>query len=208
MKLLVSGCSMTHGAELYNNFMHPENVKRSYSQHLADHLGLELLNVALSASSNEYIFHSLIEELNKHNDIHSVVVMWTTPSRLYWKSNNRHYFFLGGFASSMINPVNFKMHDLTVDDCWFTGDSNDIVKRISEFHKFIVTDYFDQEEELTKLHHYRTALQAICHIKELKLVELTWEFIGEKATKYGQHPNAEEHKHIAERIYKEYYENT
>ena len=58
-KLLVSGCSMTHGAELYNGFMHPENIKLSYSQHLANMLDCELINVALSAGSNEYIFHSI-----------------------------------------------------------------------------------------------------------------------------------------------------
>lgn len=38
MKLLVSGCSVTHGYELYNGFMHPENIKLSYSQHLANNI--------------------------------------------------------------------------------------------------------------------------------------------------------------------------
>ena len=38
MKLLVSGCSVTHGCELYNGFMHPENIKLSYSQHLANNI--------------------------------------------------------------------------------------------------------------------------------------------------------------------------
>jgi hypothetical protein len=85
MKLLVSGCSITHGAELYNNFMHPENIKKSYSAHLAKILDVDLINVAMSAASNEYIFHSLLEEIKKNNDLHSVIVMWTTSGRLYWK---------------------------------------------------------------------------------------------------------------------------
>jgi hypothetical protein len=206
MKLLVSGCSMTHGAELYNNFMHPENIKLSYSQHLADRLNLELLNIALSASSNEYIFHSIIEELGKNNDIHSVVVMWTTTGRLYWKNKGRHYFFLGNFASSMIDPVNFEMHDLTVNDCWFTGDNDQIVSQISKFHKFVVTDYFDHNEETKKLKHYQTALKNICDNQNIKLIDIDWDFAGIDYRR-GKHPTKEEHKLIADKIYKVYYEN-
>jgi len=169
MKLLVSGCSITHGAELHNNFMHPENVKKYYSQHLANKLDLELLNVALSAGSNEYIFHSIVEQIQKNNNIDSVLVMWTTTGRLHWKCNNRHYFILGNFASSMIDLVNFKMHDKTVDGCWFTGDNDDIVNKLAETHKFFVTDYFDNNEELSKLKNYSITLQALCNQKKNKI---------------------------------------
>jgi hypothetical protein len=206
-KLLVSGCSVTHGAELYNQFMHPENVKLSYSQHLAEKLGYELINVALSASSNEYIFHSLIQELKNNQEIVSVVVMWTTTGRLYWNSKGRHYFFNGNFTSSMKDPVNFKMHDKQIDDCWFTGDSDEIVDKISKFNKFIVTDYFDINEERKKLSHYQMALKAVCEVKKIKLIELTWDFIDGLWKEQGRHPNALEHKQTAEKIYKTYYEN-
>jgi hypothetical protein len=209
MKLLVSGCSITHGAELHNNFMHPENVKKSYSQHLANKLDLELLNVALSAGSNEYIFHSTVEKIQKNNDIDSVLVMWTTTGRLHWKCNNRHYFISGNFASSMIDLVNFKMHDKTVDGCWFTGDNDDIVNKLAETHKFFVTDYFDSNEELSKLKNYSMTLQALCNQKKIKLVELTWKDIDQIGTwqSEGRHPNTIEHKDIADMVYKEYYEN-
>jgi hypothetical protein len=206
-KLLVSGCSVTHGAELYNQFMHPENVKLSYSQHLAEKLGYELINVALSASSNEYIFHSLIQKLKNNQEIVSVVVMWTTTGRLYWNNKGRHYFFSGNFASSMEDPVNFKMHDKQVNNCWFTGDCDEIVDRIAEYHKFIVTDYFDQSEELKKLSHYQMALKSICEVKKIKLIELTWDFIDGSWQEQGRHPNALEHRQTAEKIYKTYYEN-
>lgn len=204
MKLIVSGCSMTHGAELYNNFMHPENVKLSYSQHLANKLNLNLINVALSAGSNEYIFHSLIDAIEKNTNVHSVVVMWTTTGRLYWQCNNRHYFFLGNFASSMKDLVNFKMHDVKLGDCWFTGDNDEIVGKIANIHKFIVTDYFDREQELIKLNHYKTALSAVCKNQNIKLIDIDWNFISDLIT--TGHPNADQHKTIAERIYKTYYE--
>ena len=207
MKLLVSGCSITHGAELYNNFMHPENIKKSYSQHLANKLGLELLNVALSAGSNEYIFHSIVEQLQKNDDIDSVLVMWTTTGRIYWKCKNRHYFILGNFASSMNNLVNFKMHDKTVNDCWFTGDNNDIINKLAGVHKFFVTDYFDNNEELSKLKNYSTVLGALCAQKKIKLIQLTWEDIKEVWTLGPTHPTASEHEKIADLIYEKYYEN-
>ena len=208
-KLLVSGCSMTHGAELYNGFMHPENIKLSYSQHLANMLDCELINVALSAGSNEYIFHSIVEQIEKNNDIESVIVMWTTTGRLYWKCNNRHYFILGNFASSMVELVNFKKHNKTVDNCQFTGDNDDIVNKLAETHKFFVTDYFDRDEELSKLKNYSTVLRALCDHKKLKLVELTWQSneIVSKCMTSARHPTAEEHKQLANNIYKEYYEN-
>jgi hypothetical protein len=208
-KLLVSGCSITHGAELYNGFMHPENIKLSYSQHLANKLDCELINVALSAGSNEYIFHSIVEQIEKNNDIESVIVMWTTTGRLYWKCNNRHYFILGNFASSMVELVNFKKHNKTVDNCQFTGDNDDIVNKLAETHKFFVTDYFDRDEELSKLKNYSTVLRALCDQKKIKLVELTWQSneIVSKCMTSARHPTAEEHKQLANNIYKEYYEN-
>ena len=206
-KLLVSGCSVTHGSGLYTQFMHPENVKLSYSQHLADKLGYELINVALSAASNEYILHSLMHELKNNEEIASVVVMWTTTGRLYWNKQGRHYFFNGNFASSMEDLVNFKVYDKHIKDCWFTGDSEEIIDRISQLHKFIVTDYFDDDVENKKLSHYRMALNSVCECQKIKLIELTWDFIDGSWLRRKRHPNAVEHKQAAEKIYKTYYEN-
>jgi hypothetical protein len=189
--------------------MHPENIKLSYSQHLANKLDCELINVALSAGSNEYIFHSLITELERQKDIHSVLVMWTGPGRLYWKNNNRHYFFLGNFASSLVDLVNFKMHDKKIGNCWFTGDSDEIVDKIAKFHKFLVTDYFDVKEERQKLHHYKIALMAICAERNIKLINLDWDDIGHIGNWRAQrrHPNIDEHQKIANLIYGTYYED-
>jgi len=120
--LLVSGCSITHGSELFNDFMHPENIKLSYSQHLADRLNCNLLNVALSAASNEYIFHSIVDALGEIQNIHSIIVMWTAYCRLYWKTNDRHYFFHNGNATSMENLFDFKRSDKKINGCWLVAD--------------------------------------------------------------------------------------
>jgi len=207
-KLLVSGCSVTHGAELYNGFMHPENVKKSFSQHLANKLECELLNVALSAASNEYIFHSLIKQIKQTNNLHSVVVVWTGPGRLYWKTNDRHYFFLGNFASSMVDLINFNMHDKKINDCWFTGDNENIVDQISTAHRFFVTDYFDFARDMQYLNDYKFALSEICNFRNIKLVSLEWRDLGSTEWQnQGRHPNEIEHRQFAEKIYNEYYEN-
>lgn len=209
MKLLVSGCSMTHGAELYNNFMHPNNVKLSYSQHVADRLGIENLNVAMSAGSNEHIFHSLVENILAHDDIHSVIVMWTTTGRKYWKCNNRHYFVNGNFASSMIDPVNFEMHDKKSNGAWITGDSDEIVDRLSQHLPFFVTDYYDEKEELEKLNHYKETVKALCDTKGLNLINLDFSTIHNVcpgALSQRDHPNADEHKKLAEHILSNYYD--
>jgi len=208
-KLLVSGCSITHGAELYNGFMHPENIKLSYSQHLANKLDCELINVALSAGSNEYIFHSIIEEISKQSDIHSVLVMWTTEGRLYWQSNNRHYFFNAYSATSLIDLINSKHHHRDLPNYFLTGDSEEALNELNSMYKFIILNYFDHTQETKKLNHYRLALKSICLDRGIKLVDLTWQSnrIVSKCMTSARHPTAEEHKQIAIDIYKEYYEN-
>jgi hypothetical protein len=209
MKLVVSGCSLTHGAELYNNFMHPENVKKSYSAHLAKTLDVDLINVALSAASNEYIFHSLINEIEQNSDIHSIIVMWTTTGRLYWNCNKRHYFIHAGHATSMINLVDFEVYDKTINNCWIVGDTDQIVDELALHQKFFVTNYFDNREDLKKLKNYKLTLDAVCKYKNIKLIQLSWQDIRLIGTwdKEKRHPNAEEHKQIATIIYEKYYEN-
>jgi hypothetical protein len=206
--LLVSGCSITHGAELYNGFVHPENIKLSFSQHLAEKLNCDLLNVALSAASNEYIFHSLMKNILAGKNLHSVIVVWTGTDRLYWKTNNRHYFFLGNFASSMVDLVNFEMHDLHKNNCWFTGDNDEIVEKISNIHNFFVTDYFDHKRDCEKLLHYKFVLESVCKLFNIKLISLEWNDLNVGIwLSEGRHPNKDEHKQIADLIYKNFYEN-
>ena len=209
MKLLVSGCSVTHGCELYTGFMHPENIKLSYSQHLANMLDCELINVAYSSGSNEYIFHSIIEEITKNSDIHSVLVMWTTVGRLYWQSNNRHYFFNARSATSLVDLVNSKHYHRDLPNYHLSGDSEEVIDELNSVYKFIISNYFDYNQETKKLDHYRMALKSICWARGIKLVDLTWqsnEIVSECMTS-ARHPTAEEHKQIANDIYKEYYEN-
>jgi len=208
MKFLVSGCSITHGAELHNGFMSPENIKQSFSTALAKQLNLELINVALSGGSNEYIFHSVINALEQQNDIDRVLVVWTSHTRLYWKSHNRHYFVMPLWSSSMIDLENFEMHDTQRGDVWITGDNRQIVDTLADMHKFFVDNYFDVNELSAKAKHYDTCLQHLCHAKNIKYLGLHVDDIANCWGRQPRHPNAEEHKKIAEFIFDKFYKST
>jgi len=204
MKFLVSGCSITQGAELNNGFANPENVKQSFSAYLAKRLDLELVNIALPGGSNEYIFHSIVDALEKHSDISNVLVVWTSPTRLYWKSHNRHFFVMPLWSSSMID-FNFKMHDARQGDVWITGDNKQIVDTLSGMHKFFVDNYFDVSELSIKTKHYDTCLQHLCQAKNIKYLGLDVSDITGCWDNQPRHPNAEEHKKISQFIFDKFY---
>jgi hypothetical protein len=206
--LIVSGCSITHGAELYNGFMSNENVKRSFSTTLASRMNLELRNVALSGSSNEYIFHSLMSEINRHSDIHSVIAVWTYQSRMYWKNNDRHWFVLPNWASSLSKLEDFEMHDKTVKDVWYTSDNKLMLDELVKIHNFIVLNYFDTAEEVRKLNNYKDSLKAVCSLRGIKLINISVTDLDNRVgnwQKESRHPNLEEHGQIADYIFNTYY---
>lgn len=208
MKLLVSGCSVTHGAELYNGFMSPENVKQSFSAHLSQRLNLELRNVALSGGSNEYIFHSILSELDKHNDVDTVLAVWTSVNRIYWKTGKRHYFFIPSWASSMIDLENFEMHDTMVDGALITGDSDQIVETMSTAYKFFITNHFDSVEMNKKLNHYKMCLSKICQDRNIRYCETDISELQENTLwKKGSnvHPTHREHIEIADFLYNKFF---
>jgi hypothetical protein len=207
VKLLVSGCSVTHGAELYNGFMSPENVKQSFSSHLSRKLNLELINVALSGSSNEYIFHSILSELDKHNNISAVLVVWTSLNRIYWKNGDRHYFFLPSWASSMTDLENFKMHDVSVDGAWITGDNEQIVDELSKIYKFLVVNHFDIKEMNKKLVHYKLCLSQICQSKNIKYYDTDLQELSKNTAwkEISRHPNHSEHIDISDFLYNKFF---
>jgi hypothetical protein len=211
MKLLVSGCSIAHGTEIFNKFYHPKNIEGSFSKFLADSLKYELHNVALPAASNDYIFHSLVQNLRILEDVKLVVVLWTSTGRFSWKANGRHYFLSSGGASSMTDLLKFStdeklMHQNTHNGMWFSGDSENIVRHISDSHNFFVTDFFDYNEEILKLENYKTSLSLMCESKKINITQLTWDDIIDVGTWAieSRHPNIFEHKQIAERIHKKY----
>jgi len=209
LKLLVSGCSITHGAELYNGFMHEENVKRSYSAYMSRALNTELVNVALSGASNEYIFHSILDSLHNSDGIHSVVVMWTSPNRIHWKSQDRHWFVLPQWVASVANLTNFEMYTRQAYGTRFIGDSEQVIDQLCNIFPFMIQNCFDQQEMTKKTWNYQQAIQAVCCAKQIKLVQLSVnDLVSNHLIPRLKHPTDSEHESIAKFILKKYYENT
>jgi hypothetical protein len=203
-KLIICGCSITHGAETVNGFMHADNIKNSYSNHIASWLGLDLINVALSGGSNEYIFHSLLEEINKieATDIHSVVAAWTAVGRLHWVNKGRHWFFIPGWASSMKNLYDWEYHQHHSKAVYITGDSDDILETLHDQHQFFIDNYLDDLSYLKKkLDNFKSALQTYCDHKKIKFISI--DIFDE--WRMGRHPTAQEHLNLAKEFYKKFY---
>ena len=223
--LLVSGCSVTHGCEIYNSFMHPKNVQGSYSQVIADELNLNLKNVALSGGSNDWIFLSLIEQLRKLDNIHSVIVAWTGLSRFTWVHKERFWMMNGPWATSIKRTLseNMEFSDWTQNieeaGVWFQTDNANYLETLKTHHRLFVENYLDDFKGLTeKLISYSVALRAVCESKNIKLVELAtfndatipnaYYFSSKEKWRTGKHhPTAEEHKLIAKEILNKFYQD-
>lgn len=220
--LLVSGCSLTHGCEIYNSFMHPKNVEGSYSKIIADELGLDLKNIALSGGSNEWIFMSTMEQIRKLDNIHSVIVAWTGLSRLTWTHKERFWMICGPWATSIkrISPDGMEFPDwkrnINEGNVWFNTDDLDCLEALKKHHRLFVDHYLDDYDGLKeKLLSYSMALRAVCETKGLKLVELAaypevkipgaYYFGDKKSWRRLSHPDAEGHKDIAEEILNKFY---
>lgn len=226
--LLVSGCSITHGCEIYNSFMHPKNVQGSYSQIIADELNLELKNVALSGGSNDWIFSSLIQQLQTCNNIHSVIVAWTGVNRLTWVHKERFWIMTARFVASIkrISPHSMEFPDwlrnINENDVWFNTDDLTCLDTLKKHYRLFVENYLDDHDGLReKLISYSVALRAVCESKNIKLVELAavsdaqipgayyftpmdkWRLAAGR----GRHPTADEHKAIAKEILDKFYQH-
>lgn len=209
--LLVSGCSVTQGCETVDGFMHPDNVKHSYSFHIANHLNVELINTALSGGSNDWIFFSTMENIQKVKNIHSVIVAWTSPERLTWKCQNRFWMFIGPWCTSISEKFPAWRRNIEHNSVWFNTDEPEYIDVLKQHHKFFVNNYLSDSEELAKkLKSYSIALEAVCNQKNIKLIQIkAYDRVPLDIPSIDlhipRHPNASEHKIIAENLLQQFY---
>lgn len=218
--LLTSGCSITHGSELFHPFYHVNNMIDAYPSLIAQDLGLESCNLALPGASNQYIFHSLVDHIRKNQDITAVIVAWTFPDRFYWRHEKRHWFFNSSWACTTENledSGNFQKHQNNV--C-VTTDRKDLLDELLCLHRHLVENYFSidfyQGYSNQNTQHYSYLLDVLCQSKNIKLVQVDaaknynldiWRF---EMLKLGyipekRHPNAQEHRIIADYILSNYF---
>lgn len=119
MILYVNGDSHSAGAEAVNNHCfaqddpaysslgrqpHPDNLKVSYSQILANNLGYELVCDAESGSSNDRIIRTTLEYL-KHNTPDLIVIGWATWEREEVLIDGNYYQFSAGWITDCWPPI-------------------------------------------------------------------------------------------------------
>jgi hypothetical protein len=92
--LVANGCSHTSGSELYKNRGEcAENRNFSYAKKVADKLGYGYVNLAINGGSNDYIFRSTIEFINKNiKNIQNYVFLigWTSSLRIELRYDNKN----------------------------------------------------------------------------------------------------------------------
>jgi hypothetical protein len=203
--------------------MHPKNVEGSYSQIIADKLDLDLKNVALSGASNDWIFLSVIEQIRKLNNIHSVIVAWTGLPRLTWRHCERFWMMSGPWATSIeqISPDSLEFPDwkrnIKEGGVWYNTDDIEYLEILKKHHKLFVEHYLDDKIGLReKLLSYSLALRSTCESKGIKFVELAAyqeaiipgaHYLGEgKSWRNKSHPDLEGHKDIAKEILDKFYQ--
>ena len=218
--LLVGGCSFTHGCETYNGFMHSKNVENSYSHHLAKQLDVDLINLALSGASNDYIFFSLASQLRKRDpsQIHSVIAAWTNVNRLTWRCQDRYWLYNAPWSTTSRSLAHDQLEfsdwgkNIEKGGVWFNVDDNQYLDSLMDTHKFFIDNYLCDTDELNeKLFSYSESLRAMCQTRNIKLIELqvygiSSEFSGYRIkTPHNKHPTAQEHEKIAQELYQEFY---
>ncbi len=217
-KIVACGCSITHGAETFNGFMHENNTKNAYPAWIGQTLGVEVENLALSGSGNDDIYHTAMAAI-RAGDLHSIIVAWTSPDRLHWEDSGRHWFFIPGWASSM--DQDFSQFDdnkvQRIADCNITSDREDLLDVLENQHKFFICNYFgDYQRQIERARNYSFALRNTCENLGIKLVELqalpveyglgyVFDPNGAWRQRPGGHPTTHEHMGIAQEIINQYY---
>lgn len=152
-KLLVLGDSFCHGVGTASVFKSNENIRFAFGYYVAEHLGLEYVNLAEPGSSvlrTIEIGRKYISE--NRDDIEMVLIGWTDPSRIC------HY---GENSSLLILPQFVHLGDIEDDDVFvleknnvkFLTDKNnkDLLKMLPDLHKtMIVNGFFDHQQSVSE----------------------------------------------------------
>jgi hypothetical protein len=178
MILYVNGDSNTAAGEAVNDYCfaeddpnlwafgrapHPDNLKVSWGQRLADQLGATLHCDAESASSNARIIRTTEDYLLHHKTPSYIIIGWSTWEREEWFDKDRYYQVnAGGVAHDWPANIKRRYHD------WISGlDYQAHVTKehrsIYNFHKFL------QKHDIN--HYFFTCFEPFTDV----VTELNWD---------------------------------
>lgn len=94
--LITSGCSNTFGAEMPDTDTNSTTPsKHAWPSVLAEHIGLDIYNVAMGGGSNDYIIRSIIKEVEKHQGKKILVGIMLTQNSRFEIIKNRAWYPIG-----------------------------------------------------------------------------------------------------------------
>lgn len=212
-KFLVSGCSFTHALETASISYDIKNINYSYAKFIADHLHAEYTNVAYPGASNELIFHRTITEITQHDYTHCLVA-WTSLHREAWEKDDVVWAFNLKYGNCTDNKSDEKPFIKKYLNVYLQSNIKENLEAVVRYWKVFAHKTLNDELD-KKLNNYRKAIQTICQIKNIHLVEINSLNNSESSLECiqnmdvyktkGTHPTIQEHKLIGERIIKTYY---
>lgn len=110
--LIAGGCSYTDANYLTNDKTLPQvrGAWKMWPEHMGNALGLKTINVGYSGSSNETIYHKVLEQIYLYKDrIDTVAVMWSGMDRQRI------------FAGYDLNPLSEAVIELGTDPAYKNG---------------------------------------------------------------------------------------
>jgi len=184
--LVVNGCSFVHGDRIYSGEEHREgnfiNEKR-FSKLLSDKLECEEVNLSITGSSNDRIFRTTFDWINK-NDVSDVCIILglTNWGRFEFYSDTVKRYYPFNPFSAVYKGILYKLKDILlpreprltdsylekINDKYFDGDVD-----IEKFYTFmeIFTKYFVSEEScIEKLNRDIILLHTYCKFKNIDLI--------------------------------------
>lgn len=199
MTIYAFGCSVTHGTEIAAPGNCKENIPFSYPALVANHLGVDCVNLSFCGNSNENIFHQVLETLPGAKDITAVIIGWTSAVRETWNCDGRTWQFIPSWCSSVIDvwqkrPTvadvagmssieiskfdwTNKLHHVsaTASTPSYCADQQEYIPVLENFYKLLISNKFDLAEYTKKTMHYSTAIRSYCQSNNLLLIETFWE---------------------------------
>ena len=197
MKSLIVGCSSTHGSDIASPVYNIENTKHSWANVLSTQLGYEPDNQAIPGNSNQAIFHLAMEKL-QHYDL--LIVGWTGLARESWKYGNKNYFFTPNWACCVEDISMKDIYVKELSNATIVCDQETMSELLLDQHRFLITHKFDLDQQLKKVHHYRTCLQTMCRALGVKYIDaniIEQIFHDVPSLRLRRHPTVQEHQDFA-----------
>lgn len=152
-KLLVLGDSFCHGIGTASVFKDSENTKHAFGSYVAGHLGLDYVNLAEPGISIQRTVEIGYKYLNSYsNDIDTVIIGWTTPSRVGFYSQDSMLQILPSYVLLGDNSDNDVFVEYNKDVKFITNKQNQsYLSMLPILHKIMIHNSFIDQTELSSM---------------------------------------------------------